>query len=190
MEEAIKSEDPEVSKKLLSNNDSPAGCLINAKPPENIKHLIHKDEITGNKSIDGTGGDSSPVGLLLDTMGIESLCSRYNISLRQNLFLASLYLIIIGNLVLLTITLALQQVLHNLLKCFFYLLSLCWSEVLIDWYIDFETIMLCNVLGNSKWRSRFSLEIDPGCNFDTLTFHFRSLIEFCVLVSGLECSQE
>ena len=125
MEEAIKSEDPEVSKKLLSNNDSPAGCLINAKPPENIKHLIHKDEITGNKSIDGTGGDSSPVGLLLDTMGIESLCSRYNISLRQNLFLASLYLIIIGNLVLLTITLALQQVLHNLLKCFFYLLSLC-----------------------------------------------------------------
>ena len=132
MEESIQSDDPEASKKLLSTNDSPAGCLINAKPPENIKHLIHKDEVTGNKSYDGTGGDSSPVGLLLDTMGIESLCSRYNISLRQNLFLASLYLIIIGNLVLLAITLALQQVLHNLFKCFSTVSMLLTS---IDWYL-------------------------------------------------------
>ena len=70
------------------------------------------------RSCEGTGGDSSPVGLLLDTMGIESLCTRYNISLRQSLFLASLYLIVIGNLVLLTITLALQEVISSNLTGF------------------------------------------------------------------------
>ena len=43
--EAIKTDDPEASKKLLSDS----GCLISAKPPENIKHLIHKDEATATK---------------------------------------------------------------------------------------------------------------------------------------------
>lgn len=50
-------EDVEASKKLLTtassscskvSNESP-GCLIDAKPPENIKHLIAKDDATTTK---------------------------------------------------------------------------------------------------------------------------------------------
>ena len=36
-------EDGEASKKLLSN-EAQGGCLIDAKPPESIKHLIAKEE--------------------------------------------------------------------------------------------------------------------------------------------------
>ena len=38
-------EEREATKKLLSNENS-QGCLIDAKPPENIKHLIPKEEIS------------------------------------------------------------------------------------------------------------------------------------------------
>ena len=37
-------EDGEASKKLLSNLAQGGGCLIDAKPPESIKHLIAKEE--------------------------------------------------------------------------------------------------------------------------------------------------
>ena len=38
-------EDGEASKKLLSNEaQGGGGCLIDAKPPESIKHLIAKEE--------------------------------------------------------------------------------------------------------------------------------------------------
>merc|ERR1712037_734430 len=89
-------EDLEASKKLLSpasttnganganggSNEDP-GCLIDAKPPDDIKHLIAKDESTLNKSCDGTGSESkaSPISTLLDTMGIADLCTKYYISL-------------------------------------------------------------------------------------------------------------
>ena len=53
---------------------------------------------------------SSPISVLLDTMGIEDLCAKYYISLRQSLFMGSLYLILIGNLLLLILTTALQKV--------------------------------------------------------------------------------
>ena len=57
-------EDLEASKKLLSpasatnganganggSNEDP-GCLIDAKPPDDIKHLIAKDESTLNKCV-------------------------------------------------------------------------------------------------------------------------------------------
>lgn len=67
------------------------------------------------RSGDGTGGvagdaSSSPMSTLLDTMGLEDLCNKYNIALRQDFFMASLYLIIVSNLVLLILTLALQNV--------------------------------------------------------------------------------
>ena len=38
-------EEREATKKLLSNENS-QGCLIDAKPPKNIKHLIPKEEIS------------------------------------------------------------------------------------------------------------------------------------------------
>ena len=51
-----KDDDFEASKKLLrpttlgagETNENP-GCLIDAKPPDDIKHLIAKDESTLNK---------------------------------------------------------------------------------------------------------------------------------------------
>ena len=51
-----KDDDLEASKKLLrpttlgtgEPNENP-GCLIDAKPPDDIKHLIAKDESTLNK---------------------------------------------------------------------------------------------------------------------------------------------
>ena len=41
-------EEREATKKLLSNENTQEGChsLIDAKPPENIKHLIPKEEIS------------------------------------------------------------------------------------------------------------------------------------------------
>ena len=60
---------------------------------------------------------SSPISLLLDTMGIEELCHKYYISLRQSLFMASLYFVIIGNIGLLILTCFLKQVSHSLASC-------------------------------------------------------------------------
>ena len=64
------------------------------------------------RSCDGTGSESkaSPISTLLDTMGIADLCTKYYISLRQSLFMASLYLIIISNLIVLVLILALKKV--------------------------------------------------------------------------------
>ena len=56
---------------------------------------------------------SSPISQLLDTMGIEELCHKYYISLRQSLFMASLYFVIIGNIGLLILTCFLKQVSHS-----------------------------------------------------------------------------
>ncbi len=42
-------EDIEASKKPLTSTNENQGCLIDAKPPENIKHLIAKDEGTTTK---------------------------------------------------------------------------------------------------------------------------------------------
>ena len=53
---------------------------------------------------------SSPISQLLDTMGIEELCHKYYISLRQSLFMASLYVVIIGNIGILILTCMLKQV--------------------------------------------------------------------------------
>ena len=39
-------EEREATKKLLSNENTQEGCLIDAKPPKNIKHLIPKEEIS------------------------------------------------------------------------------------------------------------------------------------------------
>ena len=40
-------EEREATKKLLSNENTQEGCsLIDAKPPENIKHLIPKEDIS------------------------------------------------------------------------------------------------------------------------------------------------
>ncbi len=56
------------------------------------------------------GGPDQVIGQLLDTMGLEDLCLKYYISLRQTLFLASLYLVVLGNIGIITLTLALKEV--------------------------------------------------------------------------------
>ena len=86
---------------------------------------------------------SSPISQLLDTMGIEELCHKYYISLRQSLFMASLYFVIIGNIGLLILTCFLKQVSHS--QYYIRILVLNFSKKFGNAFVPCESKMPCTL---------------------------------------------